>query len=218
MPKKWPKSLQLSTSEMLQVVCMTLHPFHTQRGKIPILHLSIWSLPQDRRFPAPPPMPAGQIRSACCVLWKTLGFIQWLLFGGIYSVSPSISSSDEATFSAPFALSIFISLSCSFITLSEMLPVSQIPGVWFSLPSVWFHLSGIFCLKEKHKTHVGRCSPPSLLLFSFSHYSLYFLQSLIILWFYHSVSHSTPCFPLMCLSNKLRLNFNSFFRFFLFIL
>ncbi len=89
---------------MLQVVCVTPPTLFTQREKIPIFHLSIWSVPRDRRFPPHPHPsacgPKGQIRSACCVLWKALGFIQWLLFGGIYSVSPSISSSDEATFSS----------------------------------------------------------------------------------------------------------------------
>lgn len=89
---------------MLQVVCVTPRPCSHKEKKIPIFHLSIWSVPQDRRFPPHPHPsargPEGQIRSACCVLWKALGFIQWLLFGGIYSVSPSISSSDEATFSS----------------------------------------------------------------------------------------------------------------------
>lgn len=105
------------------------------------------------------------------------------------------------TLSLSLAPSLYLShsipVSFSF-TLSGMLPVSLIAGVWFSLPPLWFHLSGRFflpCSKEKHKTHGGRCSPSlssSLLLSLSLMFILYILHSLIVLWLCNSWNSMVP--------------------------
>lgn len=207
-----------------QVKCYRLclwpppYPFHTQRGKIPIFHLSIWSLPQDRRFPTPPPrpMPAGQrarsdLPAACYErLWVSPsdyclgGFILYLhlyhpqmklLF--LY-LHPSFSLYlflfhhsfwNASCFSHPWCLILFAFCVVSFIRdvlLALLKGETQNPR-WEMLSSSSPPLS-FFTLLPTY---------PAV-----SHY-------IVILWLW---SHGTPCFPLMSLCNKLRLDFNSFFR------
>lgn len=203
-----------------QVKCYRLcvwppHPFHTQRGKIPIFHLSIWSLPQDRRFPTPPPppMPAGQrarsdLPAACYErLWVSSS--DYCLGGFILYLHLSHSQ-----------IKLLFLLPSLYLHLSLCLPPPSLFLECFLFP--WSLVSDSLCLlcgfiypECSSCTAWRRNTKPTLgdafLLLSSSFLfliTLSILQSLVILWFYDFVNHSTPCFSLM----SLRLNFNSFFR------
>lgn len=139
MPKKWPKSLQLSTSEMLQVVCMTPPPLSHTKRKNPNLSFEHLVTAPGQAVPYPTPTsdacgPEGQIRSACCVLWKALGFIQWLLFGGFILYLHLSHSQIKLLFLLPSL----------YLHLSLCLPPSSLFLECFLFP--WSLVSDSLCL------------------------------------------------------------------------
>lgn len=173
---------------MLQVVCVTPRPCsHKEKKSLSF----IWASGQCPRtggsLHTPTPAPVGQrarsgLPAACYErLWVSSS--DYCLGGFTQSLH---LSHPQMRLLFPLSLLLHHSIPVSSsITLSGMLPVSLIAGVWFSLPPLWFHLSGRFffsCSKEKHKTHGGRCSP--------SHYclspSFYMLHSLVVWWLCNS--------------------------------